>query len=162
MVKSDGTGLGSPETQKKLTGLISKAKSKRYTLIKVLSETQKIYGFLPESVLKEIAKQLPFSESEIFSVATFYSVFSLKPKGKHVISVCLGTTCYIKGADKLLEKIYAYLNIKAGEVSEDGLFSVDETRCLGCCGLAPVIKIDDKIYSHVETENIAGILAEWK
>ena len=114
-----------------------------------LQEAQGIYGYLPIEVQKMIADGLGVSLSEVFGVATFYSQFSLTPKGKHRISVCLGTACYVKGSDKILEAVEAKLGIKSGECTADGMFSIDSCRCVGACGLAPVVVINDEVHGQM-------------
>jgi NADH-quinone oxidoreductase subunit E/NADP-reducing hydrogenase subunit HndA len=130
-------------------------------LMPVLQKAQGIYGYLPEEVQQIIADGLNISTSEVYGVATFYSQFSLTPKGEHKISVCLGTACYVKGADKVLEKIESKLGIKSGECTPDGLFSIDSCRCVGACGLAPVVMIDDDVYGKLVPEDIDSILAKY-
>ena len=128
----------------------------------MLFRSQDIYGYLPIEVQRMIADALEISLSEVYGVATFYSQFSLTPKGQHRISVCLGTACYVKGADKVLEEIETQLGIKAGECTADRKFSIDTCRCVGACGLAPVIMIDDKVYGKVTPDQVAEILEEYK
>ena len=128
----------------------------------ILQEAQGIYGFLPIGVQKMIAEGLGISLSEVYGVATFYSQFSLKPKGKHRISVCLGTACYVKGADKVLEAIEQEVGIKCGECTEDGLFSIDSCRCVGACGLAPVIMIGEEVYGKLTAEKAKEVIRKYK
>ena len=124
----------------------------------VLQEAQAIYGYLPLPVQKTIAEGLNISLSEVYGVATFYSQFSLKPKGKYRISVCLGTACYVKGSDKILQEVEKELGIKVGECTEDGLFSIDSCRCVGACGLAPVMMINEDVHGRLTPEMVKGIL----
>ena len=130
-------------------------------LMPVLQKAQGIYGNLPEEVQQIIADGLDISTSEVYGVATFYSQFSLTPKGEHKISVCLGTACYVKGADKVLEKIEEKLGIKSGQCTPDGLFSIDSCRCVGACGLAPVVMIDEDVYGKLVPEDVDSILAKY-
>lgn len=131
-------------------------------LISILHYSQERYGFLSNELMEHVAQVTEVPAAEIFGVATFYGYFKLKPQGKHRISVCMGTACYIRGAAKLLEAIEDMLEIKPGQTTEDDLFTLDETRCIGACGLAPVLSVDDKVYAKVEVEQLKGIVEEWK
>lgn len=131
-------------------------------LISILHTAQERYGYLSKEVIDHIADATEVPTAEIWGVATFYSLFKLKPQGKHRISVCMGTACYIKSAANVLEKLQDELDIKVGETSEDDLFTLDQTRCIGACGLAPVLMIDDKVYARVEPHQIRGILDEYR
>ena len=150
--------LGTPEQQAALEKLIRTSRSTPGCLMHILQEAQAIYGYLPMSVQKKIAEGLGISLSEVYGVVTFYSQFSLTPKGKHRISVCLGTACYVKGSDKILEELEKQLGIKCGECTEDGLFSIDSCRCVGACGLAPVMMIGDEVYGKLTPDMVKGIL----
>ncbi|HEY8390687.1 MAG TPA: NAD(P)H-dependent oxidoreductase subunit E [Clostridia bacterium] len=125
---------------------IARHKQKPGPLMPSLHDAQKIFGCIPIEVQKIISEELNESVAKINGVVTFYSNFSTEPKGKHVISVCLGTACYVKGANEILQAIEEVLKIKPGETSEDGMFTLETTRCIGACGLAPVFKIDEKVY----------------
>lgn len=127
-------------------------------LMPVLQQAQGIYGYLPIEVQTMIAEGLGISLSEVYGVATFYSQFTLVPKGIYRISVCLGTACYVKGSAKILETIEAKLGIKSGECTQDGLFSIDSTRCVGACGLAPVIMVNDEVYGKVTPAQAEAII----
>ncbi len=127
-----------------------------------LQEAQGIYGYLPVEVQRMIADGMNVSLSEVFGVATFYSQFSLTPKGKHRISVCLGTACYVKGSDKILEAVEEKLGIKSGECTPDGMFSIDSCRCVGACGLAPVMIVAGDVYGKLKPEDVEGILAKYE
>ena len=152
---------GTPEQEKLLRAAIAEAKGDKSRLMAVMQEAQGIYGYLPEEVQQIIADGLDISTSEVYGVATFYSQFSLTPKGEHKISVCLGTACYVKGADKVLEKIEEKLGIKSGQCTPDGLFSIDSCRCVGACGLAPVVMIDEDVYGKLVPEDVDSILAKY-
>lgn len=153
---------GTPEQAEKLKAVIEDSKSTPGCLMHILQEAQGIYGFLPMSVQKTIAEGLGISLSEVYGVVTFYSQFSLKPKGKHRISVCLGTACYVKGSDKILSEIEKELGIACGECTQDGLFSIDSCRCVGACGLAPVMMIGDEVYGKLTPESVKGILDKYR
>ena len=127
-------------------------------LIKIPHSAQTHFGYLPESVQREIAKKLKISVAKVYGVVTFYSFFTMTPKGRHAISVCMGTACYVRGAEKVLDELKKQLNIKVGGVTEDGKFSLDSLRCVGACGLAPVLLIGEKVYGRVEPGQIKEIL----
>jgi NADH-quinone oxidoreductase subunit E/NADP-reducing hydrogenase subunit HndA len=127
-------------------------------LISILHKTQGEFGYLPEDVQREVALNLNISVAQVYGVVTFYSFFTMKPKGKYAISVCLGTACYVRGADKIVDELKDQLKIKVGGVTPDGKFSLDCLRCVGACGLAPVILIGDKVYGRVEASQIKEIL----
>ena len=127
-----------------------------------LQEAQEIYGYLPVEVQTMIAKGLGVPLEEVFGVSTFYSQFSLTPKGKYNISVCLGTACYVKGAAAILEQITKNIGIQPEECTPDGLFSLTACRCIGACGLAPVMTINDEVYGRLVPEEVDGILAKYK
>lgn len=129
-------------------------------LIEILHKTQDLYGYIPQDVAKEIALFLDIPLSKIYGVNTFYSRFSLVPKGKYAISVCQGTACYVKGAEAILEQFSNMLHIGVGETTEDLLFSLVETRCVGDCANAPVVTVNDKCYRNVTPEDVPKILAE--
>jgi len=131
-------------------------------LINVLHKTQETFGYLPESVQRVIAAELKISVARIYGVITFYSFFTMKPKGKYPISVCLGTACYVRGAEKVVDEFKKELKIKVGEVTPDGLFSLDCLRCVGACGLAPVLLIGDKVHGRVEPEHVKDILGAFR
>ncbi len=131
-------------------------------LIPVLHKVQTIYGYLPEDVLQIVSEELKVPMTEIYGVASFYSIFSLEPKGEHIIRVCLGTACYVKGAQLLIDEISKDLKIEVGQTTPDGKFTLEACRCLGACGLAPVLTVGEKVYGRLVPESIPGILAEYK
>ncbi len=149
---------GTPEQEAQLKEVIAKHHDQPGGLMPTLQEAQGIYGYLPIEVQTMIADGLGMSLAEVFGVSTFYSQFSLTPKGKHKISVCLGTACYVKGSDKILEAVEKKLGIKSGECTEDGMFSIDSCRCVGACGLAPVMLVDEDVYGKLEANQVAKIL----
>jgi NADH-quinone oxidoreductase E subunit len=130
-------------------------------LIPIMHEAQEIFGYLPIEVQNYIAEALEISITDVYGVATFYSQFSLKPKGKYNISVCMGTACYVKGAQKILDRLKKELNIEVGETTEDGKFTITATRCLGACGLAPVMTINDDVYGRLVEDDIPGIIKKY-
>jgi len=131
-------------------------------LISILHKAQELYGYLSQEVMNEIAKEMDIPTAHIWGVATFYHYFNLKPKGEHSISVCLGTACYVKGAEEILDTIRGELKIDFGQTSEDNLFTLQEARCLGACGLAPVIMVDDKIYGSLTPKKVLEIIKSYK
>ncbi|MBO5525637.1 MAG: NAD(P)H-dependent oxidoreductase subunit E [Clostridia bacterium] len=152
---------GTPKQERELKKVIEKHKNQPGGLMPTLQEAQGIYGYLPYEVQKMIAEGLGVPLSEVYGVATFYSQFSLTPKGEHRISVCLGTACYVKGADKILAAIEERLGIKTGECTPDGLFSIESCRCLGACGLAPVMTVDGEVYGKCTPESAVKVIESY-
>ena len=147
---------------KKLEEIINEHKTQEGALIPVLHEAQELFGYLPEEVQQKIAEGLGISLAEVYGVATFYSRFTLIPKGKYNIQLCLGTACYVKGADKILEKLEELLGIKVGETTPDGKFSIEGARCVGACGLAPGMVIHEEVYGKVTPDMVKGILDKYE
>ena len=131
-------------------------------LIMILSDIQNEFGYIPMDVQEEVSNYTGISVPEIHGVVTFYSLFSQEPKGKYVIGCCLGTACYVKGAQQVIDQFSEILGIQPGETTEDGLFSIDALRCLGACAAAPAVTINGKIYSRVKVNEVAGIVAEYR
>ena len=127
-------------------------------LINILHETQNTFGYLPRDVQELVAKNLGIPASRVNGVVSFYAFFTEKPKGKHPISVCLGTACYVRGSEKVLDEVKKVLGIEVGETTPDGVFSLDCLRCVGACGLAPVMTIDGKVFGNVDPKNVKAIL----
>lgn len=152
---------GTEEQMTELLACIEKERGERGALMPVLHEAQRIYGYLPAEVQTVIAEQLNVPLAEVYGVATFYSQFSLNPKGKHKVSVCLGTACYVKGSDKILEAIERELRIKCGECTPDKKFSIESCRCVGACGLAPVMIVDGEVYGKLSPADVKGILDKY-
>ncbi|MCI8386746.1 MAG: NAD(P)H-dependent oxidoreductase subunit E [Acutalibacter sp.] len=150
------------EQAQKLDAVIENLKGQPGAVMPALHEAQEIYGYLPLEVQKKIADGLEVSLEEVYGVSTFYSQFSLTPKGVNHISVCLGTACYVKGSDKVLDRISQVLGIGPEECTEDGLFSLTACRCIGACGLAPVIMINEDVYGRLEPEDVDGILEKYR
>jgi len=151
------------EMQVKLDGVIQKhSKEGRSALMQVLQEAQAIYGYLPLVVQREVSKGLGVSVAEIYGVVSFYSFFSLVPKGENVINICLGTACYVRGAQKILDKVEDNLGIKSGECTGDMKFSLSACRCVGACGLAPVVMINEEVYGRLTPDEVPSILAKYK
>lgn len=152
---------GTKEQEEKLFALIEEHKNQDGPLMPVLQGAQEIYGYLPYEVLAIISDKLHISLEDIYGVATFYAQFSLVPKGEYKISVCLGTACYVKGSGDLVNKVKEILNIDVGGCTPDGKFSLDATRCIGACGLAPVMTINDDVYGRLTPDQIPDILAKY-
>lgn len=152
---------GTQEQEKALDKIIADHKDMQGALMPVLQQAQELYGYLPIEVQTRIAEGLGISLEEVYQVVTFYGQFSLNPNGKHRVAVCLGTACYVKGAQSILEELEKQLGIKAGGTTPDGVFTLEATRCLGCCGLAPVIVVDEDVYGRLIPADIKGILAKY-
>jgi NADH-quinone oxidoreductase subunit E len=131
-------------------------------LIRILHQAQHIFGYLPEDVQIHVAKKLNIHHSEVSGVISFYNYFTTEPRGKHNVAICLGTACFVKGADKVLEEFEKELGIKAGQVTEDVEFSIDIVRCIGACGLAPVVTIGEKVFGKIKIDDIKKIVAQYK
>ena len=152
---------GTAEQEEKLKALIAQYKEIPGALMPVLQQAQGIYGYLPIEVQQMIAEGLNIPLAEVYGVVTFYSQFSLNPKGKYEISLCMGTACYVKGAGDLIDRITQVLGIEPGEVTPDGKFSLTNTRCIGACGLAPVMTVNEDVYGRLKAEDIDGILRKY-
>ena len=131
-------------------------------LIEILHKAQNIFGYLPRDVQLFIARKLGIPGAEVYGVVSFYSYFTTKPSGKHTISVCMGTACFVRGAEKVAERFKELLGIQSNETTEDGLFTMKDVRCIGACGLAPVVMVDDKVYGRVKGEDGDGIIKEYR
>lgn len=153
---------GTKEQKKQLFEIIEKHKNTQGAVMPVLQQAQEVYGYLPIEVQTMIAEGLHVPLAEVYGVSTFYSQFSLTPKGKYNVSVCLGTACYVKGAAAVLDKVTGILGIQPEECTSDGLFSLTACRCIGACGLAPVLTINDDVYGRLTPDEIEGILAKYQ
>ncbi|MCD7946863.1 MAG: NADH-quinone oxidoreductase subunit NuoE [Oscillospiraceae bacterium] len=152
---------GTKEQEQELLQFIAAHRETPGAAMPVLQKVQEIFGYLPEEALIVVATELDIPLSELYGVASFYAQFSLVPKGEHRISLCLGTACYVKGSADILAKLEETLQIKSGEVTPDGKFSIDACRCIGACGLAPVMMIDDDVYGQLTPDQIPAILAKY-
>lgn len=146
----------------KINEIINRYKDETTPLMMILSDIQKEYGYIPLEVQEIVSEATGISVAEIYGVVTFYSFFSLKPKGLYVIGVCLGTACYVKGAQQVIDKFSEVLGISAGQTTEDGLFTIDALRCIGACGIAPAVSINGKVYPKVAVNEIPKIIAEYR
>nr|MDD6335837.1 NADH-quinone oxidoreductase subunit NuoE [bacterium] len=152
----------SAEQYDKLHQVIAEYRDMPGPLMPVMQKAQEIFGYLPIEVQNEIADGLGIPMTDVYGVATFYSQFTLEPRGQHTIGICMGTACYVKNAALVLEALKKNLGVEVGKTTEDGLFTLDATRCLGCCGLAPVITIDETVYGRMTPDEVPGILAKYK
>lgn len=146
----------------KLGEVILEHKERPGALMPILHEAQELFGALPLEVQKVISEELNIPLAEIYGVVTFYSQFSLVPKGEYVIGVCLGTACYVKGAQRLIDRISNELSVEIGTTSPDGKFTLEATRCIGACGLAPVLTINEDVYGRLVEADIPGILDKYR
>ncbi len=146
---------------KEIENLVAEWKDKEGNLIMILHAIQNHHGYVPRELSLELSRLLDVPLARIYEVITFYNFFKIDAPGKHTISICMGTACYLRGAPDILEQVKGILNIVEGQTTEDGLFHLEVVRCLGCCGLAPVVKIDEKIYGKLKKSEIAEILAHY-
>ena len=153
---------GTPEQEAQLRAMIKEQKDTPGCMMPILQQAQEIYGYLPIEVLRIIAAETDTSVEEIFGIATFYSQFKLNPNGEYAISVCLGTACYVKGSAAVMDKISSELNLPVGSTSPDGKYSLEATRCIGACGLAPVMTVNGDVYGRLTPDQVPGILAKYK
>jgi NADH-quinone oxidoreductase subunit E len=146
----------------KLTQIIEKYGNETHAIVAILQDIQEEFNYLPKEALMRVSKELNIPLSRILSVATFFKAFSLTPKGKHPVSVCLGTACHVRGGARIMQKMEKELGIKRGETAADLNFSLDEVRCLGCCGLAPVMMVGKEVHGKLSESKIAPILKQYK
>lgn len=137
-------------------------KDKEGNLIMILHSMQNYYGYIPKEEAYKLSQELKIPLARIYEVLTFYNYFSLEPPAKYKVSVCLGTACYLQGAPEIIKKFESELNVKEGKVTKDGLFKIELVRCLGCCGLAPVVTVNSKVYGKVKASDVPEILAEYR
>ncbi len=152
---------GTPEQEAKLKELIQAHKGEKGALMPVMQGAQEIYGYLPLEVQTMIAEGMDVPVEEVYGISTFYAQFALTPKGQYKISVCLGTACYVKGAQKLLDRISEILGIGPDECTEDGRFSLEACRCIGACGLAPVLTVNEDVYGRLTEKDVDDILKKY-
>lgn len=150
------------EKFKELEEFINQLDTTEGALIEILHKAQNLFGYLPRDVQLFIARKLGIPGAEVYGVVSFYSYFTTKPRGKHTISCCMGTACYVRGADKIIERLKEKLNIESNEITEDGLFTLVDVRCIGACGLAPVVMVDDKVFGRVKEEDIDNIINTYR
>jgi len=153
---------GTKEQEAKLVAMIAGHKGEQGAMMPILQEAQEIYGYLPIEVQEIIARETGAPLEEIYGVASFYSQFKLNPNGKYAIAVCLGTACYVKGSGDITDAISAALDLPVGSTSKDGKYSLEATRCIGACGLAPVLTVNGDVYGRLTTADVPGILAKYQ
>ncbi|MBP2026352.1 NADH-quinone oxidoreductase subunit E/NADP-reducing hydrogenase subunit HndA [Acetoanaerobium pronyense] len=146
----------------KVRGLSIDSKNQEGFLIPLLHEIQSLFGYLPQESLQIVCEETKISMSEIYSVATFYSHFNLEPRGEYIIRVCLGTACYVKGSQDILDKLCSELKTEVGKTTADGKFSIEAARCLGACGLAPILTIGEKVYGRLVSDDVLRILKNYE
>lgn len=149
---------GKQRLKEEIKGILIKYSKQKDNLIAILNDIQEKYGYIPKQSQIEISNYLSIPMAEIYGVITFYSRFTTTPKGKYNISVCMGTACFVKGSQSLLERTKEKLNIKSGETTKDGLFSIDELRCVGACGLAPVFMVNDEVYGNATVKQLDKVI----
>ena len=147
---------------RKIQEICSRYADEKTPLMMILSDIQNEFGYIPLEVQKIVSEKTGIPVAEIYGVVTFYSFFSLEPKGKYVIGCCLGTACYVKGAQQIVDKFSEILGIKPGQTTEDGMFTIDALRCIGACGIAPAVTINGKVYPKVTVDAVAGIVKEYR
>lgn len=153
---------GNNNQDKELTKILETYTKEKSNLIQILNEVQEHYGYIPKHAQIAISEYLDIPMAEIYGVITFYARFTLEPKGKYNVAVCLGTACFVKGSEKVLDKAKEILGIDVGQTTEDGKFSLEATRCIGACGLAPVFTVNDEVYGKATPELIAKVIEEYK
>ncbi|MCJ7582714.1 MAG: NADH-quinone oxidoreductase subunit NuoE [Candidatus Aminicenantes bacterium] len=146
----------------KIEKIIGRSKTEQKELIHILHDVQSEYGYIPPEAVTVISKRLKVSGSEIFGVLTFYNAFSLTPKGEHVMTVCMGTACHVRGGQQIVEEIERKLNVKVGETTADDKFTLETVNCIGCCAIGPVVVVDEKYYSNITLNKIDPILKEYR
>ncbi len=149
------------EKFKELEEFINEIPDKQGALIEVLHKAQSIFGYLPNEVQKFVANKLNIPVAKVYGVVTFYSYFTTEPRGKYVVNVCMGTACFVKGSGDVLAEFERELNIKAGQTTPDGKFTIEVLRCVGACGLAPVVTVNDRVFGHVTKAQVKDLLKEY-
>ena len=150
------------EKYQELENFINGLETTKGALIEILHKAQDIFGYLPRDVQLFIARKLGIPGAEVYGVVSFYSYFTTKPGGRHTISVCMGTACFVKGSEKIIQRFKEKLGIGSNETTEDGLFTIKDVRCIGACGLAPVVMVDDKVFGRVKVEDVDGIIEAYR
>ncbi|MCL2671658.1 MAG: NADH-quinone oxidoreductase subunit NuoE [Clostridiales bacterium] len=153
---------GTPEQEAELRAFAASMADEKGALMPVMQRAQEIYGYLPYEVQAIVAAALNVPLTDVYGVSTFYAMFALQPSGKHRVAICMGTACYVRGAQDVLEELEKQLGVKSGETTPDMQFTLEATRCLGCCGLAPVIMIDEDVYGRLTKKEVKGILDKYR
>ncbi len=151
-----------PEVKKEIAAICEQYKDEPSPLMLILEEVQKKFGYIPLEVQELISTKISVPVSEIYGVVTFYNFFSLNPKGKYVIGVCLGTACYVKGSQPIIEKFETMLGIQPGQTTKDGLFTIEAIRCMGACALAPAVSVNGKVYPQMTVDRVSAVIDEYK
>ncbi len=146
----------------KVTAIINKYSSDRGQLVSILQDIQAEYRYLPKDALLQVSETMGIPASRVYDVATFFKAFSLKPRGKYVIDVCLGTACHVRGGNRVLETMERCLAIERGQTTKDGKFTLETVNCMGCCAVGPAVKIDGDYYGHMSTDKVNGLLAKFE
>lgn len=162
MEQTKKCACGNQTKDEKLIAILHQYKQDKSNLIQILNEVQETYGYISKEAQCEISEYLKITMAEVYGVITFYSRFTLKPKGKYNIAVCLGTACFVKGSEKVLDKVKEILKIDVGQTTEDGLFSIEATRCIGACGLAPVFTVNNEVYGKATPELVEEVIKKYK
>ena len=157
-----GCNCGNGCKDEKMKEILETYTKDKSNLIQILNEVQEYYGYIPKSAQVEISEYLELPMAEVYGVITFYSRFTLKPKGKYNVSVCLGTACFVKGSEKILDRLKEKLGIDVGETTPDGKFSIEATRCIGACGLAPVFTVNDEVYGKATPDLMKKVIEEYR
>ena len=144
-----------------LNAYINDKKTEKGALMSILHKTQDLFGYIPEPIQKSVAEALKIPVAKVYGVVTFYSYFSLEPKGKYIVNVCMGTACFVKGSAAISDRFKQKLGIDNGETTEDGSFTLEDVRCIGACGLAPVITVNGKVYGNVKAADVPNIIKEY-
>lgn len=152
---------GTAQQEAELLDYIAKHKDEKGSMMSTMQKAQEIFGYLPEEVQVIIADSMGIPLSEVYGIASFYAQFTLNPKGKYSVAVCLGTACYVKGSGDILDRVCTQLGCEAGSITDDGMFSVDATRCIGACGLAPVMTVNEDVYGKLEAADVDTILKKY-
>ena len=147
---------------RKIHEICDRSANEKTPLMMILSDIQNEYGYIPLEVQRLVSERTGISVAEIYGVVTFYSFFSLEPQGKYIIGCCLGTACYVKGAQQIIDKFSEILGIRAGETTADGLFTIDALRCIGACGIAPAVTINGKVYPKMTVDKVAAVVEEYR
>jgi len=148
--------------QEKISDILEKYNNEESSIIAILQDIQEKFGYLPKESLLQVSRDVNIPISRVLSLATFFKAFSLIPKGKHPIHVCMGTACHVRGAQLVLEKLERELKIKSGDTTDDMNFSLDEVRCVGCCGLAPVVMVGEEVHGKITQTKVPGVLKKYK
>jgi len=161
-IEKTGADRSEIKDKQEITAIIGKYKAEEGQLIAILQDIQSSFYYLPKEALVQVSEALNVPLSKVYSVATFFKAFSLEPKGRHTVSVCLGTACHVRGAPKVLEQIERKLKINTGETTSDFKFTLETVNCMGCCALGPVVRIDGKYFGQINTGQVASILSEYE